>query len=129
MSYQLNPALDAIQDPGKFANAAGNTECVEFVRQACGAPRTSTWRKGVNVLLATPGTIPSGTAIATFDDNGKYPTDTKGKHAAVYLGHGPGGIRVLDQWNRKGRVSERTIFNKKLATHRVDSAKFYFVIE
>jgi len=41
MSYQLNPKLKDIEEVGKFANTAGNTECVEFIRQACNAPRTT----------------------------------------------------------------------------------------
>ena len=80
-------------------------------------------------MAAKPGTIRPGTAIATFDDQGHYPTDTNGKHAAVYLSHGPQGIRVLDQWNKQGGVKERTIFSKKLSFPRVNSAKNYFVIE
>ena len=129
MSYQLNAAIKDLSEKGKFANAAGNTECVEFVRQACGAPKTTLWQKGVNVMDAAPGTISRGTAIATFDEHGSYPTDTKGKHAAVYLGHSPKGIDVLDQWNAQGQVLERVIYSKKQKFPRVNSAQNYYVIE
>jgi len=129
MSYQLNSAITDLEKPGKFVNADGHTECVEFVRQACGAPRTGAWQKGRNVMDAKPGTIRRGTAIATFDDKGNYPSDGKGKHAAVYLSHGPQGIRVLDQWNQQGGVKERTIYEKKQNFPRVNSAKNYFIIE
>jgi len=78
---------------------------------------------------AAPGSITNGTAIATFDADDRYPTDAKGKHAAAYLSHGPGGITVLDQWNAQGRVLQRTIFNKKQLYPRVNSAKNYYVIE
>jgi hypothetical protein len=57
MSYQLNSAIANIEEKGKFANAAGNTECVEFIRQACDARRTTLWKKGINVMDAAPGTI------------------------------------------------------------------------
>jgi len=129
MSYQLNAALTDLEAKGKFVNAAGNTECVEFVRQACGAPHTTLWKKGANVMDAATGTITRGTAIATFDEKGHYPTDAKGKHAAVYLGHGPQGIRVMDQWNKQGQVRERVIFNKKQKFPRVNAATSYFIIE
>lgn len=49
MTYQLNSAIKNLEEKGKFVNAAGNTECVEFVRQACRAPRTTLWKKGLNV--------------------------------------------------------------------------------
>ncbi len=129
MPYMLDTTIENLGQPKKFTNTAGNTECVEFVRQACHAPQTRLWEKGSSVMTASPGTIPRGTAIATFDENGHYPTDTKGKHAAVYLSHGPHGIRVLDQWNKQGAVKERTIQNKKQSVPRVNSAKHYFVIE
>jgi hypothetical protein len=129
MPYLLDTTIANLEQPKKFANTGGNTECVEFVRQACRAPKTTLWIKGESVMAASPGTIQRGTAIATFDEDGRYPTDTKGKHAAVYLSHGPNGIRVLDQWNSQGAVKERTIYDKKPGIPRVNSAKNYFVIE
>jgi len=94
---------------GKFQNDKGNTECAVFVQQATGAPQTSQWGEGDQVKGAKPGTMARGTAIATFDDNGKYPTDGLGKHAAVYLSHDDHGITVLDQWNSQGQVLQRVI--------------------
>lgn len=85
MSHTLRDWGDEIYEEGKFINAKGNTECVEFVRQAAGAPHTSTWKRGLKVSEARPGQIPRGTVIATFDDSGRYPTDALGRHAAVYL--------------------------------------------
>ena len=73
-----------------------DTECVEFVRQAAGAPPTIAWKRGALIMGALPGTIRRGTVIATFDDKGRYPIDGQGKHAAIYLSHDLIGIRVLD---------------------------------
>lgn len=44
--------------------------------------------------------IAPGTAIATFDENGRYPSGDV-KHAAIFIGFSEGGsgILVLDQWN------------------------------
>ena len=104
MSYKLKRAETDVGGKGKFVNLSGHTECVEFVRQATGAPQTTTWREGLKVSEAKPGDIARGTAIATFDANGKYPTDTKGRHAAIYLFHTKAMIQVLDQWNDKVEV-------------------------
>ncbi len=48
-----------------------------------------------------------GTAIATFDANGRYANHSHGNHAAIYLSQDANGIRVIDQWNRRnaqGRI-------------------------
>lgn len=79
--------------------------------------------------MRPPGSIRRGTAIATFDKNGKYPTDALGKHAAIYLSHDAKGITVLDQWNKQGEVLKRTISVHRPHTPRMNSAKHYYVIE
>jgi hypothetical protein len=48
--------------------------------------------------------LEKGTAIATFVD-GKY-----SGHAAVVINVTADGISVLDQWNSKPIVSQRTIY-------------------
>jgi hypothetical protein len=86
-------------------------------------------KPGIRVIDTKPGSIPRGTAIATFDKYKKYPTDGLGKHAAIYLSHDASGIRVLDQWDKQGEVLERVIHVNKPDVPRVNSAKHYFVIE
>jgi hypothetical protein len=82
------------------------------------------------VSEAKAGEIPRGTAIATFDADGKYPTDALGKHAAVYLSHAATGILVLDQWNDQKEVKQRTIwFNRPKGTRRSNDADTFYVIE
>jgi hypothetical protein len=92
-----------------YKNAQGQTECVEFIRQALGAPQTALWREGTKIKKGVLGIAP-GTAIATFV-SGKYPqTGSTGKHAAIYMGQNGSGIQVMDQWASQGMVLPRTIY-------------------
>jgi hypothetical protein len=130
MSYLLKLSEKDVLGKGKFKNKKGNTECVEFIAQATDAPETAKWTKGLKVSDAGPTDIPRGTAIATFDDDGKYPTDSLGKHAAIYLSHDKTAIRVLDQWNSQGEVKPRPIwFNRPDGTPRQNDADTFSVIE
>lgn len=111
-------------------NTKGHTECVEFVRQATGAPPTYLWKRGKKVSTAFHCEIPRGTAIATFDAEGKYPIDANGKHAAIYLEHNAVGILVLDQWNDQGQVKQRRIlFQRPKGTRRSNDGDTFYVIE
>ena len=77
MPYLLNVEENSVYGKKKFVNAKDHTECVEFIRQATSAPETSKWTRGRLVKSFKSGELKRGTAIATFDDNGKYPTDGK----------------------------------------------------
>lgn len=110
--------------------SVGTGECVPLVQEATGTPLTRQWRPGVPVQGNTA--IRPGTAIATFDDNGRYVG-----HAAIYLGQDDNGVRVLDQWNvrhRDGTVTQHTPSIRTLpfndAGHaRVDRGDSYRVVE
>ncbi len=130
MPYALKMPENEVFGKGKFVNLKSHTECVEFVRQATGAPATPLWKPGIKVAGAKPGQIARGTAIATFDDKGKYPTDTLGHHAAIYLRQDANGITVLDQWNSQGEVKQRTIsFNRPKGTKRSNDGETFYVIQ
>lgn len=130
MPYKLLIAEKDTLGKGKFKNSKGNTECVEFVRQTSNAPQTTTWKRGKKVSDASFTEIARGTAIATFDANGRYPTDGLGKHAAIYLSHDKNRIVVLDQWDAQGEVKERSIwFNRPTGTKRSNDANTFYVIE
>ena len=73
----------------------GAGHCVEFVKAAAGVPRTAAWREGAEVR-GNPS-IARGTAIATFEADGSYTSET-GNHAAIYLHQDHRGIWVYDQW-------------------------------
>lgn len=130
MPYMLKVKEDDVFEEGKYKNTKGNTECVEFVRQTTDAPSTTLWKKGKKITDLANGSIKRGTAIATFDDNGKYPTDGLGKHAAIYLEHDSKRIVVLDQWKAQGVVKRREIkFGKAKGTSRSNDADTFYIIE
>ena len=130
MSYKLKVPESDVFGEGKYTNGKGHTECAYFVQQATGAPQTTSWRAGLKVSEAKRGDIARGTAIATFNDEGKYPTDTLGYHAAVYLEHNMERILVLDQWNAQGEVLQRPImFHRPKGTRRSNNADTFYVIE
>lgn len=130
MSYKLNVSEKDVLGENKYVNKDGKTECAEFVRQAAGAPQTIGWRQGIKIADAKSGTIARGTVIATFDTKGRYPVDSRGKHAAIYLSHDAFQITVLDQWNDQGQVKERPIyFNRHKGTRRSNDADTFYVVE
>jgi len=73
----------------------GAGHCVDFVKVAAGVPHTAAWREGAPVYGNRR--IPRGTAIATFEADGRYASET-GNHAAIYLDQDERGIWVYDQW-------------------------------
>jgi hypothetical protein len=82
--------------PAAFeGHVVGAGHCVDFVKASTGAPQTAAWREGVEVY-GNPH-IPPGTAIATFESDGSY-TSESGNHAAIYLYQDDRGIWVYDQW-------------------------------
>lgn len=130
MPYLMDVEEASVYGKRKFVNTKGHTECVEFVRQVTNAPQTSLWIRGRLVKSIKPGELARGTAIATFDDHSKYPTDSSGRHAAIYLSHDSRGIVVLDQWNSQGEVLQRVIrFHRPSGTKRSNDGDSFYVIE
>ncbi|MFN8344188.1 MAG: BPSL0067 family protein [Spirosomataceae bacterium] len=138
MSYKLSCAveectddeLNVYEENEGYSNSKGNHECVVFVQGVTQVPATVYWTKGKKVQDAKEGEILRGTAIATFDENDKYPTDSKGRHAAIYVRHNHDYILVYDQWNKQGMVKKRKIrFNVKDGTSRSNDGKTFYVIE
>ena len=75
----------------------GTGHCVPFVQDASGAPNTSAWKRGR--LVKGDSTVLKGTAIATFNSEGRYTNSTDGtSHAAIYLEQTSVGLHVWDQW-------------------------------
>ncbi len=68
-------------------------QCVSYVTTVCTTipVGTALWKKGA--LVKGNSTIAAGTAIATFDSNGRY-----SGHAAIYESQTPVGLNVVDQW-------------------------------
>lgn len=130
MAYRLMVDPGSVFGRGRYRNARGNTECVAFIQMTTAAPHTTLWRPGLQVRLTSPGQIEPYTAIATFDADGRYPTDGHGRHAAIYVSHDRIGIHVLDQWNARGEVKSRLIrFARPAGTSRSNDGDTFRVIE
>jgi RHS repeat-associated protein len=82
----------------------GDRECVTATKHFAGLKNISaydSWRKG-SALINKDGTVSKdikpGTAIATFDEKGRFPR-TGARNSGIYLGPGvDGGIWILDQY-------------------------------
>jgi hypothetical protein len=95
-----NPAASSGEVPG-------SGQCVALVPQASGASLTAQWTRGQKGKC--DGTVQTGTAIATFDANGKYSNSADGSsHAAIYAGQNAIGLQVWGQPPGKP-VHQRTI--------------------
>ncbi len=107
----------------------GSGQCVAFVQKASGAPMTSLWKRGAQVK-GNPGVL-KGTAIATFEGNGKYGNTTDGSsHGAIFVGQNAEGLQVWDQWIGQP-VHQRTIHYRgaALGTRPVNDGDAFYVIE
>jgi hypothetical protein len=126
-------------NPKKYlGTSVGNGQCVAFARAAAAIAQTSTWRKGAMVRGAT---LSPGTAIATFNADGKYENDISGRsHAAIYLGQSAAGIQVLDQWVERIKMPDGTVKVLAKPVHQrtirfqenakpVNDGRNYYVIE
>ncbi len=85
----------------------GSHQCAALVQHTMPVGLTSTWREGIRVR-GNGHFIKPGTAIATFED-GFYPNRNYGNHVAYYISQTDKGIRVMDQWLGKKRISSRTL--------------------
>ncbi|MFM8330329.1 MAG: BPSL0067 family protein, partial [Candidatus Methylumidiphilus sp.] len=105
IAHVLDNAAGYEGDP-VYKNSKGDAQCVELLKQTLNAPRTSEWEQGDNITKGI--TLTEGTAIATFVD-GKYPNNSTGQHAAIYLGQNERGIIVLEQYKGLDSIQVRTI--------------------
>lgn len=106
-SPAIAPLLDPNHKPSQ-SDVIGNGECVTACKKFAGLEGTSTsqWRAGPKV--ATDKDIKPGTAIATFDSNGRYPKGDEQKNSGIYLGRGTNGsIWILDQWPARSGTGQR----------------------
>ena len=103
----------------------GSGQCVDFVKKSAGTPPSSSWKKGIDVL---GNNIPAGTAIATFDADGHYPSNKTGNHAAILVNQTSDSITVWDQWKGQS-VHQRRIVNRHGNGSPSNDASLYSVIE
>jgi hypothetical protein len=90
MSYKLKFPEKDVLGMGKFKNATGKTECVEFVRQASGAPQTPLWKKGKKVPEA-------------LGESGTRPLDK----VVVYLSHPTQNGALVPDSTKRTKTEER----------------------
>ncbi len=69
-------------------------QCVSLTKYFTGLPCTDCWRAGKQVV---GNDIEPGTAMATFDEDGRYPKGSE-KNSGIYLDSIDEGIVILDQW-------------------------------
>jgi hypothetical protein len=105
----------------------GTGHCVALVREAAGAPITTQWRRGDPVQGSN---VAPGTAIATFDSNGRYGNHTDGRsHAAILLAqYDDGSMLVLDQWVGQD-AAQRVIKHRKGAGDAANDASRFYIVE
>lgn len=113
----------------------GDGECVALIRHYTNAPPARTWRQGREVWGNK--SIPSGTAIATFE-KGRWPGRSKGNHAAFYIGQDSTGLYVIDQWIRSSdakkvirrrKIGRKNIWDDGTYETPSDNAFAYSIIE
>ena len=131
MSYKATINLLSLEGSESYKSPINNEyECVALVQALTRATNTNSWRKGIKVMDAEQGTIPPGTVIATFDEDGRYPL--KERHAALYVSHNNEGIKVYHQY-KKGvkprKVHLDLIKSKKLKYRTTMDADYYYVVE
>ena len=104
----------------------GNGQCAIFVEGVAHAPHTTMWKAGTMVKGQTA--LVPGTAIATFDSDGKYGNHVDGRsHAAIYISQSVHGIDVFEQWVGQP-VQRRTIHFHKGSGKAVNDGDRYSVI-
>jgi RHS repeat-associated protein len=97
--------------------------CVSLTKYFTGAPKADFWRAGPSVI---GNDIPPGTAIATFNDEGKYPNQAHGNNSGIYLYTNPdGSIVMIDQWPGQ-EAHARTVFPDRASPS--DNSNAYSVI-
>ena len=126
MAYAAS--IPAIQSE-HLGKVIGTGQCVAFVETAANAPTTIHWKRGTKVTEDL--SLPSGTAIATFDPDGAYGNHTDGRsHAAIYVSQDSSGVQVYDQWLGQP-VHARTIrfHNPDENAKPVNDGNAYYVVE
>ncbi len=116
-------SFKALPEVATYGTSVGSGQCVAYVQAVAGAPLTAHWRRG-QIVKESP--ITPGTAIATFDDDGKYGNHTDGRsHAAIYLGQDAIGLHVLDAWVGQPVHFRVIAFGRPLPVN--DGNKFYVI--
>lgn len=103
-------------------------QCVSLIKKYTTAPETKKCKPGKTVR---GNDIKKGTAIATFLDEGKYPTKAPYGHTAFYVEQDSSGITVIEQYVGLAKVQKRKIKfkGKSTVSDGVNDGDSYSVIE
>lgn len=131
MPFVVDTSKVKLNEENAYTNNWG-AQCVALVQNVPvigggSVPRTSDWRKGKYVKELKAAEISNGTIIATFDENGKYPSTAR--HAAIYINHDEKGITVYDQWASRPKVLQRVLLYKGGENRQVDDGDYYWIVE
>jgi hypothetical protein len=135
--------IGSITDPnGPPSVLIGNGQCVTATAHFSGVTaNTHEWTRGEPVVVegkVNPN-IPSATAVATFDSNGRYFPTSKDKNSGIFVtGSTKGSFWLVDQWPAK-RDSHGTIIREAVPPHErlispngpypSDNSSSYYVIK
>ncbi|MGO9413425.1 MAG: BPSL0067 family protein [Spirochaetia bacterium] len=126
-NLSMPPPKDAVVPA---ADQAGGVQCVGLVKYYTKCGGTGTWKKGA--MVKDSPQLKAGTAIATFDSQGRYPSHKSGNHACFFLRFMPGnkGITVLEQhvMPNKNKIQTRNILYRQGKGTPSDDASAYAVI-
>lgn len=131
MPFVIDVDKVKLNQENAYVNPWG-TQCLALVQQAplligTAVPLMKDMRRGAHVKELAPSQIAKGTAIATFDENGRYPSTDR--HGCIYISHDANGITVIDQWVGKPYASQRVLKYLGSEKRRVDDGDYYWVIE
>jgi hypothetical protein len=134
----LKRAAENKRTPGwlqpKDVNPANMQECVSLVRAVIPElPHSSQWKEGDPVTPESVKDLAPGTAIATFNEDGRYGNAPQGNHAAIFLGPEIDeegrvrGIEVIDQSRRVKARSRSFPFDRSVGDHRYRASDFSII--
>jgi hypothetical protein len=131
MPFIIDVERVKLNESNAYKNAFG-AQCAALVQLApvlrgTAVPLTRYWRRGTKVKNLAVTQIEKGTVIATFDENGRYPSTQR--HTAIYISHDLTGITVIDQWLDKPFASQRQLKYKGNSVRTVNDGDHYWVVE
>jgi len=122
---------DAAKNGDKRIHFPGAKNCVALVRDAVpDLGPTGSWKPGIQITADKPNIAP-GTAIATFNTNGKYVPITGQGHTAIFQKYGTEngveGIYVVDQAGAYEARRTFIPFNREPGTGTYTAGQFHVI--
>ena len=112
-------ATDWQQFKDKMAGEGYGPDLVKAAIPALQGKFTKDWRAGVAMTPESVKSVPAGTAIASFAENGEYTSTPGQSQAGLFIApfmNADGrviGMQVLDQWQKQGMAKIRVLYFDK----------------